>query len=150
MKCTKETIAKRVEEIADLLLLGATPTNIRQYAVEQKWNVSERNVYRYIADAHKVIAKSVDKNRSRLLAWHHASRRALYARCMAVSDYGTASRLMKDEAELLGLYPPKEIRGKHEHEGTITHVIKEVIVTREERDRKDGGTTPGAGMLPVE
>ena len=26
---------------------------------------------------------------------------------MSVSDYGTAARILKDEAELLNLYPPK-------------------------------------------
>jgi hypothetical protein len=117
MKCTEATIAKRVEEIVDLRLLGATAANIRQYALEQKWNVSERNVYRYLADADKLIAKSNDKSRAKLLAWHQAARRALYARCMAVSDYGTAHRVMKDEAELLNLYPVKETKVKTEHSG---------------------------------
>ena len=96
----------------------ATPTNIRQYAAEQKWNVSERNVYRYISAADKLNAKSVEKNRGKLLAFHHAARRALYARAMAVSDYGTASRVLKDEAELFGLYPPKQAEVNNRHEIT--------------------------------
>ena len=117
MKSSKTTVLKRVEEIANLRLLGATHTNIRHYASEQEWGVTDRQVGRYITEADKSITKSVDKSRVKLIAWHHAARRALYARCMAVSDYGTAARLLKDEAELLNLYPVKETRVKAEHTG---------------------------------
>jgi hypothetical protein len=147
MKATKETIAKRVEEIADLRLLGAFPKDIFRYAEEQEWSVSERNIYFYISDADKLIAKSVDKARPKLLAWHHAARRALYARCMAVSDYGTAARVMKDEAELLNLYPEKVTKVKAEHtgkDGASEILIKTIEVIHASDDSPAPGDAPEA------
>ena len=147
MSATKAEIQKRVEEIADLRVLGATATNVRQYAVEQGWGVSERNVYRYIAEADKLVAKAVDKNRNKLLNFHRAARRALYARCMAVSDYGNAARVLKDEAELFGLYPPKEVTGTHKHTGAdggdiIVRTIEVVHQTGSNDDNPDAPTNP--------
>jgi hypothetical protein len=142
MTATKAEIQKRVEEIADLRLLGATSTNIRHYAVEQGWGVSERNVYRYMTEADKLIARSVDKNRSKLLAFHHASRRALYARCMAVSDYGTAARVLKDEAELLALYPAKEmqVKSKINKDGSTDTIIRTIEVIHQADDSNAAAT----------
>jgi hypothetical protein len=107
MKSEQATIQKRVDEILDLRLLGALFDNIRHHAEEQKWGISTRQLRRYIAQADKRIAAALDRDRGRLLAHHFAARRALYARAVAVSDYATAARILKDEAELLGMYPPK-------------------------------------------
>jgi hypothetical protein len=53
-----------------------------------------------------LMAKAVDRNRDRLMAYQFAARHALYARAVAVSDYRTALAVLRDEAELLSLYPP--------------------------------------------
>src|SRR5262245_26750032 len=107
MKSDQATVRQRVEEVFQLRLLGALPTDIRRHAREQEWNVSDRQWQRYTAAADELLAASVENNRDRLMAHHFAARRSLFSRAMAVSDYRTALAALRDEAELLGLYPPK-------------------------------------------
>jgi hypothetical protein len=128
MKSTQKIIQARVEEIMQLRLLGALPTDIRRHAEEQKWEVSERQLQRYAASADELLAAAVEKNRDRLMAHHFAARRALFARAMAVSDYRTALAVLKDEGELLALYPAKktELTGK---DGTpmVLKITEEIV-----------------------
>jgi hypothetical protein len=108
MRSNKTTVRQRVEEILGLKLLGAVYVDLRRHADEQKWGVSTRQLQRYVAQADKRIAAAVERDRDKLFAHHFVARRALYARAVAVSDYSTAARILKDEAELLGLYPAKK------------------------------------------
>ena len=108
MKSDKTTVQQRVEEILSLRLLGAEFTDIRQHASAQKWNVSDRQLFRYIAAGDKILADTLEKDRQKLLNRHVAMRRALYARAMSVSDYGTALRTLDSEARILAL-PQDEI-----------------------------------------
>jgi len=89
-----------------LRLLGAELLDIRQHAAasDPPWNVSDRQLFRYIADADDLLATMLESNRTRLFARHVGQRRALFARCMATSDYRTAAGVLKDEAAMLGLY----------------------------------------------
>jgi hypothetical protein len=105
---------KRVEEVLSLRLLGAEFVDIRHHASEKEWNVSDRQLWRYIAAGDAILAETLERDRSKLLDRHIAQRRGLYARAMAVSDYGTALRVLQDEAALLALYPPKrtEVSGR--------------------------------------
>ncbi len=97
-------VNRRVAEILQMRLLGAEFHDIASHAAEQGWNVSERQLWRYIQAGDKQLAATLDKDRERLLNRHLAQRRALFARAMSVSDYGTARAVLKDEAELLHLY----------------------------------------------
>jgi hypothetical protein len=124
MKSTKKTVRQRVEEILSLRLLGANATDIRRHAEKKGWNVSDRQLQRYSAEADELLAASVERDRDRLMAYHFAARRALYARAMAAGDLSTARLVLRDEAELEGLYPPKKIAptnpdGSKEY-GTLT------------------------------
>src|SRR5262245_44540262 len=116
MKSDRATVAKRVEEVLQLRLAGAEVWDILQYAAEQEppWNVGERQIRNYIAAGDKLLEQSLEKDRERLLNRHLAQRRALLARCLAVADFKTALAVIKDEADLLNLYPPKrtELTGK--------------------------------------
>jgi hypothetical protein len=131
MKSSKTTVRQRVEEILNLLLLGAVYVDIRRHAAEQKWGVCSRQLQRYIAQANKRIAAALDSNRGQLLAFHFSAHRALYARAMAVSDYGTAFRVLRDEGELFGLYPPKQTAV------SLTPLQSEPVETNDD-DRLDG------------
>jgi hypothetical protein len=110
MKSDQETVRQRVAASRDLRLAGSLATDIRRHADEQGWNVGERQLQSYTVAADELLAESVEENRDKLLAYHFASRRALYARCMAVSDYARALRVLRDEAELLVLYPDRKLR----------------------------------------
>lgn len=107
-KADKLTLKKRVEEILQMRLLGAEFTDIKAHAQQQEWKVSERQLWRYIARGDKLLAATLEIDRGKLLNKHLAQRRALYARAVAASDYAAAIRILKDECDLLGLYPQKK------------------------------------------
>jgi hypothetical protein len=113
-KSSEATVRKRVEEVLALRLLGAEFIDVRRHAAEQKWRVSDRQLWRYIAEGDKVLAATLQKDRDKLVNRHIAQRRALYARAMSVSDYRTALAVLEDEAELLALYPAKRIEAQVE------------------------------------
>lgn len=100
MKSTKETVRQRVDEIATVRLQGAEFADIRQYAAEKGWAVSDRQLRRYIELSDKRLAKTLEKNREKIVNRIIAQRRHLYARCMSVSDYGNCRLLLRDEQEL--------------------------------------------------
>ncbi|HLJ97465.1 MAG TPA: hypothetical protein VKU02_30175 [Gemmataceae bacterium] len=105
MKATKAEILKRVEAILEIRLAGAEFTDIRKYAAENGWNVSDSQLWRYLRKSDEVLAHTLERDRHKLLNRHLAQRFALYARAMSVSDYRTALAVLKDQAELQGLYP---------------------------------------------
>jgi hypothetical protein len=113
-KSTQAVVQQRVEEVLQIRLLGAEFADVRQHAQEKKWKVGDRQLWRYIEESDALLARTLEKDCDKPLARHVAQRRALFARCMAVSDYSNARAVLKDEAELLGLYPAKrtELTGK--------------------------------------
>jgi hypothetical protein len=106
-------MAKRIEEVFELRLGGAELQDVREYAQatvddegkpREPWNVSEGQLCRYIAAADKLCRERFDARAEHLLARHLLQRRRLYAHVMEVGDFRTALAVMKDEAELEGLY----------------------------------------------
>jgi hypothetical protein len=104
MKATNATVIQRVEEVLKIRLLGAEFHDIREYAVEKQWNVSDTQLRRYIEKSDELLLDYIEKRRDRLMARHLAQRRALYARAMETGDLRTALAVVKDEAELQALY----------------------------------------------
>ncbi len=127
VKATAKVVAERVDEILHLRLLGALPSDLCGHATEAGWNVSNRQLLRYVHRADELLADSIERNRDKLMAHHYAARRTLFARCMAVSDYSTALRCLDSEATLLALFPDRrvEVNGKV---GILTLTITEEIV----------------------
>jgi hypothetical protein len=105
MKQTQVEVLKRVEEILQIRLAGAEFVDIRQHAAEKGWQISDRQLWRYIQKSDAILAESLERDREKLLNRHRAQRFALYARAMSVSDYRTALAVLKDQAQLEGLYP---------------------------------------------
>src|SRR5262245_17333502 len=117
MKATAATIRARVDDILRVLLDGAQPWDIRQYVSEREtsgeapWTVadgskplSERQISRYIRRAERQMAEGARTNRKRLMRYHVARRQALYARSVNKGDERTALAVLRDLAELEGLY----------------------------------------------
>lgn len=125
-KSTKVVIRQRVEELLSLRLLGAEFPDLRKHADTAGWQISNRQLWRYIGQGDKYLAESLEKDREKLVNRHLAQRRALYARAMSVSDYGTALRILQDEAELLQLYPAKraEIIGDGSRQALIVQIVE--------------------------
>jgi len=113
-RTTQAELQQRVSEVLHLRLHGGAFHDLLRHASEQKWNVSERQLWNYVAKADALLAETLERDRGKVFNLHVAQRRALYLKCMSVSDYSNARAVLKDEAELLGLYPAKktEVTGK--------------------------------------
>jgi hypothetical protein len=112
-KANKAEVAARVEAVFELRLGGAGFTDIREYARApmdrqgQKlppWNVSDSQLWRYIAAADKLCKERCDARAPHLLARHLLRRERLYAHALEVGDFKTALAVLKDEADLEGHY----------------------------------------------
>jgi hypothetical protein len=121
-KATKAEVMARVEAVFELRLGGAGFADIRQYASAptdregkqlEPWDVSDRQLWRYIDAADKLCQERYDAHAPHLLARHLLRRERLYAHALEVGDYRTALAVLKDEAELEGLYNRRlELTGK--------------------------------------
>jgi hypothetical protein len=126
----RTTLLKRSEEVLAMRLNGAEFADIKQHAEEQGWGVSGRSLQRYIVYGDKQLAKTLEKDRERLINRHIAQRRALYQKALAEKDHATALRVLQDEASLLGLYPKNGRVGIHEGGSLTLNVIEQVIVAQ--------------------
>ena len=94
---------ERVELIRSMLLQGASSSKICQFAAE-KWEISKRQVERYIERATKEIQTLAEKDAERELAEHLAIRRDLRMRAHSHGNLRLVLEIVRDEARLLNLY----------------------------------------------
>jgi hypothetical protein len=117
MRATDPIIRQRVEDVLRIRLDGAEGWDVRRYVAEQEaagaapWTVpeggkplSERQIRNYVAAADRLIDESCRQSRKKLLRRHQAQRRNLYARAVNKGDERTALAVLRDLAELQGLY----------------------------------------------
>ena len=104
-KSDKATVVRRIQEILRLLLAGGEFEDIRQYAASHDWKLSDRQLRRYQEWAYRKVVDATKRSQKELLGRHLMQRRALYARALKTSDIRTALEVLRDEAELEGLYP---------------------------------------------
>ena len=112
-RASPTTIRLRVLQAARLRLAGKSLDEVVQYADAEGWDVAWQTVSHYVARADSWLARDIDRQMHHLVRDHIGRRRALFARAEKVGDLATAARLLKDEAELLRLYPAK----RHELSG---------------------------------
>jgi hypothetical protein len=112
-KASKAEVTARVETIFELRLGGAGFADIRQYASAptdsggkklDPWQVSDRQLWRYIAAADKLCQERFDAKAPHLLAQHLLRRERLFAHATETGDWRTALAVLKDSAELQGHY----------------------------------------------
>jgi hypothetical protein len=104
-RSSKATVRSRVEQVLDMRLAGAQKRDVRRFAAENKWRISERQLERYIQASDELLAASLEKDRAKLINRHLGQRQALYARAADTGDYRTALAVLKDLAQLGDLYP---------------------------------------------
>ncbi|MBY0512552.1 MAG: terminase family protein [Gemmataceae bacterium] len=103
-------VARRVEEILQIVLDGAGYAGIVQFVASQGWEVKERMIRQYIGRAYKLLVERQERKRSQIIARHLAQRQKLFARAVNAGDYRTALAILADEAKLRGLYPEKDVK----------------------------------------
>jgi len=156
MKSTKAEVARRVNEVLKLRLGGAEFPDIREYAAapEQAWGVSDTQLWRYIRAADALCKDYFDARADHLLNRHLMQRRTLYAHAMSAGDHRTALAVLKDEAELEGLYPPKKVAptdpsGEKEYGGGLSDAERLSAVERLHASMGQGaGGAPAGGEAP--
>lgn len=102
-------VRRRIQDVSRLILSGAEFSDIRQYAAEQGWDVGDRQLSRYLKIAYERMARALQRDKKQLVGRHVMQRKALYARAVKANDLRSALQILKDEAELEGLYPPTKI-----------------------------------------
>jgi hypothetical protein len=162
MKATRATIRQRVEELLAIRLDGAEFWDIRQYVSEKQaageapWAVPEgdpplcdRTLWRYLAEADRLIAESCRGGRKKLLRRHLAQRRNLYAKAVSAGDIRVALAAAESEARLQGLFDIPARTAKLEPIKTPEDVLRLVASTIADlrAGRLDNKTAATVGAL---
>jgi hypothetical protein len=110
-KSDRTTVLQRIEEVLRIRLDGAQFHDIREYAVEKGWGVSDTQLRRYIQRADELLVERQDRSRKKVIARHLAQRQVLFARAVNAADYRTALAVLDSDAKLRGLFPDsREVR----------------------------------------
>lgn len=104
----------RVLLAAEILLAGGDDRTIRREARQADWGLEDDEVAAIVADAREQMLEAAGGDAQTVLKEHVAKRRALYRRAMRANDHRTAAALLRDEAELLGLYAREKGAGGRE------------------------------------
>lgn len=106
-RCTRAEKETRVNKIYELLVAGHTRYKILQYvATRTDWDLNDRQIDNYIADANAMIAAESEWHRSRELGRAIRRLHDLYASCMKVQDYAKALATQRELNTLLALHAP--------------------------------------------
>jgi hypothetical protein len=121
-RATKALMNERAHDLLGIILDGAEGLDLLAYIREQEtseespWKLTDgekpmsySQIRRYVNLAEKLLEDNSRTTRRRLLRKHKAQRRRLYATAVQQGDVRAASAVLKDLAELQGLYPPKKI-----------------------------------------
>jgi hypothetical protein len=98
----------RITDTLRIISAGGTIFDLRTYAAENQWNVSDRTLHRYINQANKRIAQLVEKDRGKLLNKALVQRETLYARALESGDWRSALACLDSREKLLGLFPTRQ------------------------------------------
>jgi hypothetical protein len=109
-RATQAEVAARVEEVLYCRLNGAEFHDLQAHAREKGWTVSDRQLWRYVEAADQLLGERFETDRERLFRRHVCQRRALYARALQDGDYRTALVILRDEAQLHGLYAASKVQ----------------------------------------
>lgn len=150
MKASKATVLARIEKVFAMRLRGADFGEIRRYAAMNQpenglpWNLSDRQLQRYIARADELFARSLERDRERTFARHVAQRRLLYGHALHASDYRTALAILQDEGRLHDLYPatkiaPTDPSGTSQYDGGVGGLIP-ALRAAVDRIRQEAGS----------
>jgi hypothetical protein len=131
---------RRVGEMLRIRLDGAERWDIVDYIRSKEceagsaWELkagasplSEAMIWKLLERADALIHESHSRNRKQLFRRHLAQRRNLYAKAVLAGDLRTALACVKDEAEMLGLYPAKKVKNEHTGKGDSPLIPPELV-----------------------
>jgi len=115
-KSTVIEVQSRVNKIFDLLVAGATRSQILQYAAKEDpdknkraWGVSDRMIDEYISKANALFSEQSKVVRDREVGKRVSRYNHIYTACMQAGDRRGALEAEKATANLLGLNAPTKL-----------------------------------------
>lgn len=105
-KSDKTEIKRRISKVQDLLLEGNRSNQIIEYAKEN-WSIAEAQTYNYIKEAWDEFSKIKEADRDRLMNYHILARMNLFKKAYDKENWGVCREILKDMAQLQGLYVVK-------------------------------------------
>jgi hypothetical protein len=155
---------ERANDLLGVILDGAEAWDLITYVREREgeedspWKLADgekpmsySQIMRYRAMAERLIADSSRVSRKRLMRKHQAQRRKLYATAVQQGDVRAAAAVLKDLAELQGLYPPKKVAptnpaGDKPYDAQLSDADRAAALEAlYARLGAPGGTAPAAG-----
>lgn len=109
-KATPVLAILKVNDVYTMLVKGAGRADIIQYAAEKKWDLSDRQIDAYIAEAKAIFREHAAFDREEEYGKARDQLRDLYQRNHRVQDYKAAHAVRKDLSELHDLYPAKTLK----------------------------------------
>ena len=107
-KSTKAETLKRVRAIYELLMSDTPRVDIIRLGTD-KWEVSERQIEKYITSANEAISVEAKRLQANSFEQHLSKRASLRHKALKDGDKRLAFEILRDEAKLLGLYPEKKV-----------------------------------------
>jgi hypothetical protein len=155
----KALLRRRVEDIAQIRLDGASVWECCAFVREKEqeegsaWQLTEgekplsdASVRRYLRLADRLMDQDFGASRKRLRRRHLAQRRNLFAKAVSQGDVRAALACLRDEAELLGLYPNAEAKLAKEVE-ELKRLLAEAEARRGRKGDGDGGAEGADSIL---
>lgn len=102
MKSSKLTINQRVAEVSEMLINGVNRASIVHYSSDN-WDISERQVDKYISKARELIQSDIIKNLEFDYAKSIKRYESLYQKAIEIKDYRLALTVNKEITQLQGL-----------------------------------------------
>jgi hypothetical protein len=103
-KSNSSEVESRINKIFDLLINGASKSNIVRYVAEKtEWNISERQLENYISEANKRIIEIGQTHRETELGRAIARLNNLYFMSVTLQNFNVALGVQKELNKLLGL-----------------------------------------------
>jgi hypothetical protein len=149
----KALMRRRVEEILQIRLDGASVWECCAFVREKEaeegsaWRLAEgdkplsdASLRRYLRLADDLMDQDFGASRKRLRRRHLAQRRNLYAKAVSQGDVRAALAVLRDEAELLGLYPSPDRELAEELER-----VKRMLAAAQGSGGSDGAGVPQGG-----
>lgn len=142
-KATNAKVIARTHDMLRAILDGAESWDVCEYVRKQqadpkscwflepgKKPISLASVYRYAERAEALIDSACEPDRTRLIKKHEKRRVRVYAQAMARGNLKVAATVMKDLAELQGLYPAKKTELTGQSGGpVILQIVEEIVGT---------------------
>lgn len=98
---------RRIRTIQEWLLQGHSSTQIVA-TITSKWDLSERQGYRYVSDAYGQFKEDTKEKSKARKAYHLAARQRLLQKVLD-RDPGLALKVLQDMGKLEGMYAPKRL-----------------------------------------